>query len=161
MRDEEFEQLYTENAQAVFAFLAYRTGDEALAEDLLADVFERALRSRKRFDPRRGRKRTWLYSIALNLVRDHRRRAAVEAQVVAQAALVPAASEHETERLEARDEIGRALSVLSDEEREAVALRFGADLRLKEIARVTGVSESAAEGRLYRALRKLRPELEP
>ena len=63
--------------------------------------------------------------------------------------------------MEARDEIGRALSVLSDEERETVALRFGADLSLKEISRVTDVSESAAEGRLYRALRKLRGELEP
>jgi RNA polymerase sigma-70 factor (ECF subfamily) len=161
MQDEEFERLYTENAQAVFAFLAYRTGDEALAEDLLADVFERALRSRRRFDPRRGRKRTWLYSIALNLLRDHHRRVAVEARATAQGAFMPSSTEdHESERVEARDEIGRALVVLSNEEREAVALRFGADLSLKEISRVTGVSESAAEGRLYRALRKLRSELE-
>jgi RNA polymerase sigma-70 factor, ECF subfamily len=161
MRDEDFEELYAQNAQAVFGFLAYRTGDEVLAEDLLSDVFERALRSRKRFDPRRGSKRTWLYSIALNRLRDHQRRATVEARAVALGAFAaPRGEDRESERAEARDEVQRALSVLSREELEAVSLRFGADLSLKEISRVTHVSESAAEGRLYRALRKLRPELE-
>jgi Sigma-70 region 2 len=52
MRDDRFEQLYTEHAQGLFGFLSYRTGDHVLAEDLLADTFERALRARRRFDPR-------------------------------------------------------------------------------------------------------------
>jgi DNA-directed RNA polymerase specialized sigma24 family protein len=47
-----------------------------VAEDLLADTFERVLRGR-RFDPRRGSEKTWLYAIAINLVRDHARRSAV------------------------------------------------------------------------------------
>ena len=64
MDDSDFERLYTEEAAGLFSFLAYRTGDRALAEDLLADAFERALRGR--FNPRRGSAKTWLYSIALN-----------------------------------------------------------------------------------------------
>src|ERR671915_1886914 len=75
MRDDEFERLYAAEAAGLFSFLAYRTGDRALAEDLLADTFERALRSRGRFDRRRGSEKTWLYAIALNLLRDHARRA--------------------------------------------------------------------------------------
>ena len=63
MKDEEFERLYTEEAQGLFAFLAYRTGDRSLAEDLLADAFERALRGK--FNPRKGSAKTWLYTIAL------------------------------------------------------------------------------------------------
>ena len=47
MRDDEFERLYEAEAQALFGFLAYRTGDRGLAEDLLADTFERALRARE------------------------------------------------------------------------------------------------------------------
>src|ERR671920_2243368 len=79
MRDDDFERLYAEHAQALFGFLAYRTGDRALAEDLLADTFEKALRSRRRFDARRGSEKTWLYAIAMNALRDHlRRRAAAE-----------------------------------------------------------------------------------
>ena len=71
MRDDDFERLYAAEAQALFGFLVYRTGDRALAEDLLADTFERALRSRKRYDRRRGPAKAWLYTIALNLLRDH------------------------------------------------------------------------------------------
>jgi len=40
LKDFEFERLYAAEAQGLFAFLAYRTGDRALAEDLLADAFE-------------------------------------------------------------------------------------------------------------------------
>ena len=76
MKDDEFERLYSAEAQGLFAFLAYRTGDRVLAEDLLADAFERALRGK--FNPRRGSAKTWLYSIALNVLRDHVRRVAAE-----------------------------------------------------------------------------------
>jgi DNA-directed RNA polymerase specialized sigma24 family protein len=54
MNDDDFERLYADEAAGLFSFLAYRTGDRALAEDLLADAFERALRARRRFDLRRG-----------------------------------------------------------------------------------------------------------
>ena len=67
MKDDEFERLYSDEAQGLFAFLAYRTGDRALAEDLLADAFERALRGK--FNPRKGAAKTWLYEIALNVLR--------------------------------------------------------------------------------------------
>jgi RNA polymerase sigma-70 factor, ECF subfamily len=78
MREAEFEELYAKHAQPLLAFLAYRTGDRAMAEDVLADTFERVLRARRRFDPRRGSKRTWLYSIALNVLRDAVRRREAE-----------------------------------------------------------------------------------
>ena len=74
MRDQDFDRIYRREAQGLYGFLAYRTGDSALAEDLLADTFERALRARRGFDRRRGTERNWLYAIALNLLRDHGRR---------------------------------------------------------------------------------------
>jgi RNA polymerase sigma-70 factor (ECF subfamily) len=58
--------------------------------------------------------------------------------------------------LERRDELAAAMARLSPQEREAVALRYGADLTVPEIARLTGESLSTAEGRVYRGLRKLR-----
>src|SRR5687768_13935774 len=78
MRLEDFERLYADEAAGLFSFLAYRTGDRALAQDLLGDAFERALRSRRRHEPRRGSAKTWLYAIALNVLRDHLRRVAAE-----------------------------------------------------------------------------------
>jgi RNA polymerase sigma-70 factor (ECF subfamily) len=161
MRDEDFERLYDEHAKALYGFLAYRTGNPALAEDLLADTFEKALRSRQRFDPRRGSEKTWLYSIALNALRDHlRRRAASERATERLAVGGPTEAESAEEALAARDELMRALATLSDEEREAVALRFGADMTVPEIAKLRKEKLTTIEGRVYRALRKLREQLD-
>jgi RNA polymerase sigma factor (sigma-70 family) len=159
MRDQDFERLYAEEAPRLFAFLAYRTGDRALAEDLLADAFERALRARRRYDPRRGGARTWLYSIALNLLRDHARRAAAEGRALERAAAGVGAGSDPTAAVADRDAVQRALGTLATEEREAIALRFGAELSVPEIASLLGVPLTTAEGRVYRALRKLRPHL--
>jgi RNA polymerase sigma factor (sigma-70 family) len=161
MRDEDFERLYAAEAPGLFSFLAYRTGDRALAQDLLADAFERVLRARGRFDRRRGSEKTWLYAIALNVLRDHVRRGAARAR--ASENLVPVARGAADARLEAigdRDALARALARLSDEEREVVALRFGADLTAPEMASALGKKLTTVEGRLYRALRKLREELD-
>jgi RNA polymerase sigma factor (sigma-70 family) len=65
-----------------------------------------------------------------------------------------------TETFEAHDALGRALASLADEEREAIALRFGADLTVLEIAKVTRQPLTTVEGRVYRALRKLRNALD-
>ena len=162
MRDKEFEELYAEHAQPLFGFLVYRTGDRALSEDLLADAFERALRARGRFDPRRASGKTWLYAIALNCLRDHARRRDAEARALERAAPgETAAAADALAAVDDREQLMGALAALSDEEREAIALRFGADLTVPEIARVQGEKLTTVEGRVYRALRKLRGELEP
>ena len=58
MRGEEFERLYEAHAASLLNFLHYRTGDRPLAEDLLADTFERVLRARHRFNARRASEKT-------------------------------------------------------------------------------------------------------
>jgi RNA polymerase sigma-70 factor, ECF subfamily len=160
MRHDEFERLYAAEAQGLFAFLAYRTGDRTLAEDLLADAFERALRARRGFDRKRGSEKTWLYAIALNVLRDHARRAAAESRAYARSDAPGDAPPDSFAAVEARDELGRALSKLSAEEREAISLRFGADLTVPEMAQILGQPLTTVEGRVYRALRKLRDELD-
>jgi RNA polymerase sigma-70 factor, ECF subfamily len=158
---EAFERLYAEHAQPLYAFLSYRTGDRVLAEDLLADTFERALRARRRYDPRRGGEKTWLYAIALNCLRDHMRRRGSEATALARvAADTDSGSSGGIEQIGDRDLIGRCLELLSEEEREAIALRFGADLTVPQIAKLTGERLTTVEGRVYRALRKLRDSIE-
>jgi RNA polymerase sigma-70 factor (ECF subfamily) len=162
MRTDSFERLYEEHAERLFSFLAYHTGNRALAEDLLSETFERVLRSRQRFDPRKGSERRWLYTIALNLLRDNARRRSTEDRALQHAGA--GTSQHEPDpalgAVERRDELQRALSQLNEDEREALALRFGADLKLREVAGVLGENESAVEGRVYRALAKLRQELD-
>jgi RNA polymerase sigma factor (sigma-70 family) len=161
MRSDTFERMFDEHAERLFSFLAYRTGSRTLAEDLLSETFERVLSSRQRFDPRRGSERRWLYTIALNLLRDNARRRTLEERALQHvgAGAPLAQSDSGLAAVEHRDELQRALALLNDEEREAIALRFGADLKLRDVARVLGDGESAVEGRIYRALGKLRAEL--
>jgi RNA polymerase sigma factor (sigma-70 family) len=161
MRDDAFERLYAEHAQALYGFLSYRIGDRVLAEDLLADTFERALRARRRFDPRRASEKTWLYTIALNCLRDHARRRAAEGRAVERmAAIASPGSSPELDEIVDRDLVSYGLKALSEEEREAIALRFGAELTVPEIAKLTGERLTTVEGRVYRALRKLREAID-
>jgi RNA polymerase sigma-70 factor, ECF subfamily len=161
MREAEFERLYAEHARPLLAFLVYRTGDRALAEDLVADTFERVLTARRGFDRRRAGEKTWLYSIALNLVRDRVRRADAGRRALdrAYAGNVEPRGRDPFDAVDDRDAVQRALGRLSPEERETVSLRYGADLRVPEIAKLTGSKPTTIEGRLYRSLRKLRDEL--
>lgn len=160
MRNETFERLYAEHAQPLFAFLAYRVGDRATAEDLLADTFERALRARRRFDRRRASEKTWLYAIALNCLRDHLRRRRTEGralELVASGASTDISDDFGG--VADRDLLSRGLAKLSDDERDAIALRFGAELTVPEIAKLLDERLTTVEGRVYKALRKLRAEL--
>src|SRR3712207_5373420 len=116
------------------AFLVYRIGDRVLAEDLVADTFERALTARRRFDRSRGSEKTWLYSIALTGLRDPLRRAHVEERALERVrAGVGAAEPPPDDDVAERDRLHRAVARLCEEEREAIALRYGADLTLEDV----------------------------
>jgi RNA polymerase sigma-70 factor (ECF subfamily) len=156
----DLDDLFQQHAQRLFAFLAYRTGDRMLAEDLLGDVFERAIRAQRRFDPRRGTEEAWLYAIALNLLRDRARRAAAERRALDRLEPAPGAVPFDADGLARRDELLAAMATLSAEERETVALRFGADLTVTQIAEATGEKVTTIDGRLRRGLRRLRDVLE-
>jgi RNA polymerase sigma factor (sigma-70 family) len=160
MRTDDFERIYEQLAPGLLAFLVYRTGDRALAEDVVADTFERVLRARRGFDPRRGKEKSWVYSIALNRLRDQLRRGEAEARALERSRPVPADQPDMLDAIGTRDELTAALATLSDEEREALALRFGGELTVPEIAKLSGESLTTVEGRVYRGLRKLRDVLE-
>lgn len=156
-----FERLYAEHAGPLLRFLTYQTGDRTLAEDIFSDAFERVLRA-PRFVPRRAKEKTWVYEIALNCLRDHLRREAAKGRAFERVAAAepPVDGGSGIATVESRVTVWAGLEVLSTEEREAIALRFGGDLSVPEIARLTGERLTTVEGRVYRALRKLRDELE-
>jgi RNA polymerase sigma factor (sigma-70 family) len=154
LSEEAFDRLYSEHAGPLLGFLTFHTGDRALAEDIVADTFERVLTARSRWRGQSGEK-TWLYAIAMNRLRDLARRRGAEARAFERVAASSVASDDLT-AVGDRDLLQRGLRTLSEEERVVVALRFGADLGLREIAELLGEPQTTVEGRLYRGLRQLR-----
>jgi RNA polymerase sigma-70 factor (ECF subfamily) len=107
------------------------------------------------------KEKTWLYAIALNRLRDQIRRRGSESRALERVAVgASAGSGGGIEEIADRDLVGRGLATLSDEEREAIALRFGGDLTVPEIAKLTKEPLTTVEGRVYRALRKLREAID-
>src|SRR5436305_226399 len=85
-----------EHLDAVYRYLLLMTRNDATAQDLTSETFEKALHAWRRFDPRRASARTWLCQIARNTALDHfrgegRRRVARLVLVVACLALLAVA----------------------------------------------------------------------
>lgn len=159
----DFLEACEESIWAVYGFLAYRTRSVADAEDLTQQTFEKALRGWAKFDPARGEVRTWLLAIARNVYVDWRRAGRRRTEATASVAGMREATESSREDPAARlpsPEIQAALARLGTREREAIALRFGGDLPIREIAEILEVSHANAQQVLSRALRKLRRLLE-
>jgi RNA polymerase sigma-70 factor, ECF subfamily len=154
---ETFAALYERTFPRVYAYVASLLRDRAAAEDVTAQTFERAYRKQAGYRPRRGSREAWLFGIARNAALDElrrrKRRARLETEPVDDAA--PAADEAVELALQ-RETVRAALVALDGRERDLLALKFSGGLSNAEIARVLGVSETAAGTRLHRTLTKLR-----
>jgi RNA polymerase sigma-70 factor (ECF subfamily) len=159
VRDADFERLVRRHGQDLYAFLLYRTGDHWLAEELLQDALERAYRARTRFDPRRSSEKTWLISIALNRWKDVLRKHANESVALEKLSRDTPPPEG-MERVEERRALLTAMEGLAPEEREVLALVYGADLTAKQVAALLDVPVTTVQGRVYRGMRRLRDTLE-
>jgi RNA polymerase sigma-70 factor (ECF subfamily) len=155
--DAEFDALYRDARDDVFAYAAGLLRDRSAAEDVTALAFERAYRKRRRFNPERGSRRAWLFGIARNAALDELRRRKRSAELVGDAADPDApAPDEEAEVALRRAALRRAMAMLDPRERELVALKFFAGLSNGEVGEVIGVSESNAGTKLHRVVEKLR-----
>jgi len=134
----------------VYAYVAYRVGDRTDVEDITSETFERALRYRDRYDERKGEPIAWLLGIARNCVYDHQLRPRAEASAEPE----PTRPSLEAEVV-GRLELEQALATLSADDQELLALRYGADLRVREIAGLLGRRTNAVEVALSRARTRL------
>ena len=135
----------------VYAYAAYRLGDGPDAEDATSEAFERALRYRDSYDRTKGEPAAWLIGIARRCVDQVLADRLPLAQVVDTEAPVDLEQQTVT-----RIELTRALGGLSEQDRELVALRYGADLSARQIAELLEARTNTIEVALHRALERLR-----
>lgn len=134
----------------VYAYVAYRVADRAEAEDITSETFERALRYRDHYDERKGDPIAWLLGIARNCIYDANLRSRTEAPAEVEPT-VPGVDAEVVGRVALAD----ALGSLSTDDQELLALRYGADLRVPEIAALLDRRTNAVEVALSRARTRL------
>jgi RNA polymerase sigma-70 factor (ECF subfamily) len=135
----------------VYAYAAYRLGDGPDAEDVTSETFERALRYRKSYDPRKGEPVAWLLGIAKRCIDGSWQKTEFATEDLD--AVDTSDLEEETVR---RLTISSAVATLDERDRELIALRYGADLTARQIAELLGARTNAIEVALHRALGRLR-----
>jgi RNA polymerase sigma factor (sigma-70 family) len=135
----------------VYAYVAYRVGNGPDAEDITSDTFERALRYRKSYDSSKGEPISWLLGIARRCIDT----AALERRPERQDPPdVPAVGDLEEQAVQ-RLTVAAAVSHLGARDRELIALRYGADLTARQIAKLLGGRTNTVEVALHRALARL------
>lgn len=143
--------------------LAFRmTGSYSDADDLTQETFIKAYQNLQQFD--QGKKYfTWLYTIGINLIRNHLAKRARENEHHAENRLLadPQARGSENgagERVseESLRKLEKIMAQLSVDLREAIILKYHQDLSFEEVAAITGDSTGAVKMRIYRGLKQLK-----
>lgn len=144
----------------LYNYFRYRLGDETLAEELTSTVLEKAWTKRHRYRKDRAAFSTWLFAIARNEATTYFRKR----QITLPISMVEEVADETTEKMAEQSQdlsyLSRLLADLPEREREIISLKFGADLNNREIATVSGLSESNVGTILSRVLQRLREQME-
>jgi RNA polymerase sigma-70 factor, ECF subfamily len=152
--------LFARHRAAIYRWLVRLAGEEALAEDLLSDVFLDVWRKARSFEGRSSVS-TWLLAIARHKALSARRRTQVERAVelddeVASTMAEPADNpELLLEKKDREDLLRRSLARLSPEHGEVIDLTYYHGKSIKEIAEIVGINEATVKSRTFYARKRL------
>lgn len=170
---EAFRLLVERHTRSIYGVVHRMTGNQHDAEELLQETFLRAYKSLHRFELRSSFS-TWLYRIAVNRCLDF-----LKAKKMTDTYQIADNPEHDEEsrevqiptndpgpeRLllsaEARQKVTQAIALLSPAERLAFTMRHMEGKSIEEISKALNVRASAAKNSIFRAVQKIRQELEP
>jgi RNA polymerase sigma factor (sigma-70 family) len=152
-----FSALFDEHADAIYNYCCRRTANRADAEDLLSAVFLQAWKRRARMPA--NEELPWLYGIATNVIRNHRRSQRRFANLVARISREPT---REAQDVESRDEDGlaerlvEAVGRLRGAEQDVFVLCAWQGLSYEDTAKALGIPVGTVRSRLSRARQRLR-----
>ncbi|GAB3694831.1 RNA polymerase sigma factor [Actinocorallia lasiicapitis] len=159
-----FAEIFDRHADEIHRYVGWRLGAD-LADDVVSDAFLVAFRKRSAYDLTRSDARPWLFGIASNGIRDHRRAEVRRHRMLARAGFEPQAEpfeERSAERLGAeamQPRLRAVLAGLSAADRDLLMLIAWAELSYQEAAAALGVPLGTVRSRLHRLRTKLRRSL--
>ena len=147
----------------IFRYVAFRVGDRDAAEDLTSEVFTRLLSALRDRNAPQNTLRGWLYGVAARVVSDHHRKHYRAPQVELDDSIV-SREDGPAEAVEARlsrADLKRAMATLTEEQQNVIALRFGYDMPIQEVARTLGKTVGAVKQLQARAIAALARRMSP
>jgi RNA polymerase sigma factor (sigma-70 family) len=155
-----WKDVYDHLLPRVYHFFCYRVGDSFVAEELTALCFEKAWTHRENYQNRLNSFEAWVFGIAQKVAVDHFRRRGREVSLEAVPELACQHVEMDVQQRLDFERLSQLLDGLSERERLLIALKYGAGLNNREIARQTRLTESNIGTILSRVVLKLRQEWE-
>ncbi|HEV7564644.1 MAG TPA: sigma-70 family RNA polymerase sigma factor [Microbacteriaceae bacterium] len=162
MADEQAEllrALHDEHAPALWRYVVWLTGDRQFAEDVVQETLVRAWSRPQVLDQSETSARSWLFTVAKNLVIDDRRSAHARHEIVSEQ--VPErVTDDGTDALLDTWLISDALTALSADHRLVIVHAYYKGQSTAEIARELDIPEGTVKSRLHYALRAMRLALQ-
>jgi RNA polymerase sigma-70 factor, ECF subfamily len=141
----------------IFRYIAFRVSSRELAEDLTSDVFLRFLNALRDNKAPQSTIRGWLFSVAANVVSDHHRKS-YRAPQVALTETLPSQADQPEAQVEARlirEDLREAIGTLTEDQQHVLALRYGHEMPIQDVARTLGKTEGAIKQLQARAIAAL------
>jgi RNA polymerase sigma-70 factor, ECF subfamily len=158
-----FADLYEDNFERVYAYVARRVRDRDEAQDITADVFHLALKNLARFEWRGVPFAAWLFRIASNEIVDRgkgiARRRVLEREAVFQETDEPISAASGLDEAERRARLFKLVERLPRDQSRVIAMRFAEDKSIREIAAALGRTEGSVKQLQFRAMQNLRVRL--
>lgn len=156
--------VYKSELPRIYNFFLYKVGNREFAQDLTATTFERAWKLRSRYQTKIASISTWLFGIARNVLKEYLRNAKMTAQRSAtsrcEELLLSVDIEKDIQQQQEKEQLRKILLELPEREQDLIALKYGAELTNREIAKITDLSESNVGSILHRTVDKVRTRLE-
>jgi RNA polymerase sigma-70 factor, ECF subfamily len=152
-----FGELYENNFERVYAYIARRVGNREEAQDLTAEVFHQALANLARFEWRGLPFAAWLLRIASNAIADSWKSKAREQGNPSSDELL--SHDIDMEDVEQRAKLFRLVTTLPDDQRRVIEMRFAQEKSIREIAKELDRTGGAVKQLQFRGLESLRAQL--
>jgi len=152
---DQLEVLFERYREPLYDFFGRLTGDRAVSEDLLQDVFVRILKYRGTYRET-NRFVTWMYQIARNSRIDYLKKHREPAEAVSDIAASPVTPSRQLEAREEQALLQCALMQLTESNRELIILARYQEMEYEDIAELLGIEIGALRTRMHRAMKELR-----
>lgn len=149
-----FEELIAGHYDEVYRFCCYKTGNAALSYDLTQTTFLKLIKYMEAY-VHKDRFKSYLFSIALNVCNSHfseKGNGPAFLELNEEQELI---SGDFTVDADSRTQISVMLEKLPEVQRDAVILRYFHDMKIKDIARITGAKIPTVKSRLRQAIRQM------